>query len=139
LLSGAEEVSGLVEVVLVDGLDLVSEGRGRDLGGREEGLEAEDLEEEGLDEEEDEEGLEDGPKDVDGTSLVLRSENSGIWSNEGWRCHPKPITILKKHQNLYTKKRKRKSTFRIRPNPKLVLLQSDFQPRLIRARHNKVV
>lgn len=85
-------MSGLVGRVLVDGLDLVSEGRGRDLGGRDEGLEEEDLEEEGLDEEsleeegldeEDEEGLEDGPKDVDGTSLVLRSENSGIWSNEG--------------------------------------------------------
>ena len=90
-----EESSGLVEIVLGDGRDLVSEGRGRDLGGREEGLEERDdleeeegLDEEGLDEEEDEEGLEAGPKDVDGPSLVLRSENSGIWSNEGWRCHP---------------------------------------------------
>ena len=80
---GADESSELVEIGLVDGRDLVSEGRGRDLGGREEGLEEEDLEEEGLEEEEDEESLEDDPKDVDGPSFVLRSENSGIWSNEG--------------------------------------------------------
>jgi hypothetical protein len=76
LLRGVDESSGLVRISLGDGLDLVSEGRGRDLGGREEGLEEGDMEE-------DEEGLEDGPKDVDGPSLVLRSLNSGIWSNEG--------------------------------------------------------
>lgn len=92
LRGGADESSGLVEIGLVDGRDLVPEGRGRDLGGREEGLEEEGLEEVGLDEEEDEDGLEDVPKDVDGPSFVLRRENSGIWSNDGWRCHPKPIT-----------------------------------------------
>ena len=84
LFRGADVSSGLVRIGLVDGRDLVSEGRGRDLGGREEGLEEEDLEEEGL-EEEDKEGLEDDPKDVDGPSFVLRSENSRTLSNEGRR------------------------------------------------------
>ena len=64
-----------MRIGLVDGRDLALEGRGQDLGGREEGLE----------EAEDKEGLQDVPKGVDGLSFVLRSENSGtrIWSNEG--------------------------------------------------------
>lgn len=100
VLWGTAELSGLAATIgLLDGLDLVSEGRGRDLGGLEEGLEdEEDLEEEdeGLDideeadedglnneEEADEDGLED-PNDVEGPwSFVLRRENSGIWSNDG--------------------------------------------------------
>jgi len=75
--------SGLVAIGLFDGRDLVSEGRGRDLGGREEGLDERGREEvEGLEEDE-EEGLDDGPKDVDGPSFVLRREKPGIWSKEG--------------------------------------------------------
>ena len=72
--------SGLVRIGLVDGRDLVSEGLGRDLGGREDGLEEEDDLEEGC--LEDKEGLEDDPNEP---SFVLRSENSRTLSNEGRR------------------------------------------------------